>query len=120
VARTTQTVAQEAGERLTVGVFDLGDVVLLLAAVVRAPLLYLALPRWAAAGPLGLGVLGALLVVLEPVLGTGRGAQLAWPLALALPAADAAAALHPRAPAPAALAVNNAVLVLAVVGVTNL
>ena len=102
------------------GVFDLGDVALLLGAVVLAPLLYLALPRWAAAGLLGLGVLGALLVVLEPVLGAGRGARLAWPLALALLAADAAAALLPGAPAAAALAVNNAVLVLAVVGVTNL
>ena len=71
-------------------------------------------------------MLGALLVVLEPVLGAGRGARgrwgarLVWPLALALLAADAAAALLPGAPAPAALAVNNAVLVLAVVGVTNL
>ncbi len=86
-------------------------------------LLHLALPRWAAAGLLGLGLRGALLVVLEPVLGAGRGVwgqRLAWPLALALLAADAAAALLPGAPAAAALAVNNAVLVLAVVGVTNL
>jgi hypothetical protein len=112
--------------RPPVGVFDRGDVALLLGAVVLAPLLYLALPRWAAAGLLGLGVLGALLVVLEPVLGAGRGARdrwgarLVWPLALALLAADAVAALHPGVPAPAALVVNNAVLVLAVVGVTNL
>jgi hypothetical protein len=111
--------------RPPVGVFDLGDVALLLCAVVVAPLLYLALPRGAAAALLGLGVLGALLVVLEPALGAGRGARgrrgarLAWPLALALLAADAAAALRPGAPA-AALAVNNAVLVLAVVGVANL
>jgi hypothetical protein len=108
--------------RPPVGVFDLGDVALLLGAVVLAPLLYLALPRWAAAALLGLGVLGALLAVLEPVLGAGhgpRGARLAWPLALILLAADAAAALLPGATA-AALAVNNAVLVLAVVGVANL
>ena len=64
--------------RPPVGVFDLGDVALLLGAVVLAPLLYLALPRWAAAGLLGLGVLGALLVVLEPVLGAGRGARGRW------------------------------------------
>jgi hypothetical protein len=100
-------------------------VALLLGAVVLAPLLYLALPRWAAAGLLGLGVLGALLVVLEPVLGAGpgpRGARLvrlAGPGALALLAADVAAALVPGAPA-VGLAVNNAVLVLAVVGVANL
>jgi hypothetical protein len=112
--------------RPPVGVFDLGDVALLLCAVVLAPLLYLALPRWAAAVLLGLGVLGALLVVLEPVLGGGRGARgrwaarLVWPLALALLAADVAAALHPGAPPTVSLAVNNAVLVLAVVGVTNL
>ncbi len=112
--------------RPPVGVFDLGDVALLLGAVALAPLLYLALPRWAAAGLLGLSVLGALLAVLEPVLGAGRGARrawgvrLVWPLALALLASDAAAALHPDAPAGAALVVNNAVLVLAVVGVTNL
>ena len=106
--------------RPPVGVFDRGDVALLLGAVVLAPLLYLALPRWAAAGLLGLGVLGALLVVLEPVLGARgrRGARLAWPAALALLAADVVAARSPGAPA--ALAVNNAVLVLAVVGVTNL
>jgi hypothetical protein len=109
--------------RPPVGVFDLGDVALLLAAVVLAPLLYLALPRWAAAGLLGLGVLGALLVVLEPVLGAARPAwatRLAWPVALAFLGTDVAAALHPAAPATAALAVNNVVLVLAVVGVTNL
>jgi hypothetical protein len=109
--------------RPPVGVFDRGDAVLLLGAVVLAPLLYLALPRWAAAGLLGLSVLGALLVVLEPVLGADRaswGARLVWPLALALLAAAGAAALHPGVPAAAALAVNNAVLLLAVVGVTNL
>jgi hypothetical protein len=109
--------------RPPIGVFDLGDVAVLLAAVVLVPLLYLALPRWAAAGLLGLGVLGALLVVLEPVLGAARpawAARLAWPVALALLGADVAAALHPAAPATAALAVNNAVLVLAVVGVANL
>ena len=108
--------------RPPVGVFDLGDVALLLGAVVLAPLLYLVLPRWAAAGLLGLGVLGALLAVLEPVLGAARapwGARLAWPAALAVLAADVAAALRPGAPA-AAPAVNNAVLVLAVVGVANL
>jgi hypothetical protein len=63
-------------------------------------------------------MLGALLVVLEPVL----GARATWPAALTLLVADSAAAWRAGTGAgdTVFLLVNNAVLVLAVIGVANL
>jgi hypothetical protein len=103
--------------RPPIGVFDLGDVLVLLGAVVLLPLLYLALPAWAVAGLLALGALGALSLALEPVLRprAARG------LLVVVAAVGEAAALVLAGPTSAgSFAVNNAVLVVGAVGVANL
>lgn len=100
--------------RPPIGVFNLADVAVMITGIVLVPLLYLALPNWIVAGLLAVGSISALLVVWEPVL------RRPW--------ANRAAALLPVGIAvllaghhdPLAYAANNLVLVLIVIGLSNL
>jgi hypothetical protein len=103
--------------RPPIGVFNLTDVLFMLGGIVLIPLLYLALPNWSVAGLLALGALSALYFALEPIL---RSRFTRWLLVI-LAAAGEAAALGRFGPtSTGAFVVNNAVLVVGVVGVANL
>ena len=103
--------------RPPIGVVDLGDVAFMIGGIVLVPYLYLALPAWLVGGVLALGTLGILHLTGEPVL---RVRWLVWPVALGLAAADVALALRAGTTSAAYLAVNDLVLLLTIVGVTNL
>src|SRR5438270_12671214 len=76
--------------RPPIGVFNLGDVGLIIGAIVLIPYLYLAVPPWLEATLLGLGLLTILQVAFEPVL-PGRWTAMAVTLVLLV--ADVGAAL---------------------------
>ena len=99
------------------GVVSLTDVAIMLTFIVLVPYLYLMLPLLAVAGLLGVGVLGAVYLALQPVL---RGRWVAALLCLGLLGADVALAVGQGVTGAAFLLVNNAILVLVVVGATNL
>jgi hypothetical protein len=103
--------------RPPVGVFNLGDIAVMIAAVILVPFLYLLLPLWLVAGILALGSLSLLYFTWEPVL---RSTWAVWLVTILLAGADLAAALAPGADPAWFFAANNAVIVLTVVGVTNL
>ena len=103
--------------RPPIGVIDLGDVAFMVGGIILVPYLYLWLPFWLVLALLVLGTLGILLLVLEPVV-THRPGR--WALALGLTAADVALALTAGVGSNAYFAVNNLVLLLTVLGVTNL
>src|SRR5207302_4195212 len=95
------------------GVVSLTDVAIMLTFIVLVPYLYLMLPLWAVAGLLGVGVLGAVYLALRPLL---RGRWVAAPLCLGLVGTDVALAVGQGVTGAAFLLVNNAILVLVVVG----
>ncbi len=103
--------------RPPIGVIDLGDIAFMVGGIILVPYLYLWLPFWLVLALLVLGTLGILLLVLEPVV-TYRPGR--WALALCLIAADVALALTAGVGSNAYFAVNNLVLLLTVLGVTNL
>jgi hypothetical protein len=103
-------------QRPPIGVFNLWDVTFMLGSIVLIPYLYLILPRWLAAGVLGLGALGILYFMLEAVLLARR---LIWPLVIIVLAADVGAALWLDSQSIAFFAINNMVQILVVIGVTN-
>jgi hypothetical protein len=103
--------------RAPLGVMTLGDVGFLVAGIVLIPYLYLGLPAWLVGAILVLGTFGILQVLFEPVLPL-RG--LSWLLALVLVAADIGLALRAGTTSRGYLALNDLVLILVVVGVTNL
>jgi hypothetical protein len=103
--------------RPPIGVMSLGDVVVLMSGIILIPYLYLALPGWLVGAILGLSTLGILQLLLEPVL-PGRWSS--WLVAAALMIADVGLALRAGVTSPGYLALNDMVLILAVVGVTNL
>lgn len=103
--------------RPPIGVFNRGDTLIVIGAVILLPAVYLALPGWLTAALLGLGTLSVLYAVWEPVL---RARWAIWLLSLALLVADAGAALVRGTTSAPYLLVNDVVLVVAVVGVANL
>lgn len=103
--------------RPPIGVLNFGDVVFMVGAIIVVPLLYLALPLWLVAALLGVSALSAVYFTLEPVL---RARAAIWLAALGLVAADVATAATFGATGTPFFAVNNVVLVLTAVGVTNL
>src|SRR5215212_915560 len=105
--------------RPPLGVMHLGDVAFMLGAIVLIPYLYLALPGWLVAALFAVGSLGLLQLVLEPMVPLPRRRWLPWVLAVALVAADILLARQARPAGVAYLAVNNVVLILTVVAVTN-
>jgi hypothetical protein len=99
------------------GVVNLADVAIMLAFIVVVPYLFLTLPLWAVALVFGVAVLSALYSTLVPMLRWRGATTLA---SLGLVGADVALAFRLGVTAPAFLAVNDTVLVLVVVGATNL
>jgi hypothetical protein len=99
------------------GVIRLTDVAIMLTFIVLVPYLYLTLPLWAVSGLLGVGVLSAAYLTLQPLL---RGRWAAALLCLGLVGADVALAVGQGVTGTAFLLVNNAILVLVVVGAANL
>jgi hypothetical protein len=103
--------------RPPLGVMTLGDVVVLIAGIVVIPYVYLFLPGWLVGGILALGTLGIVQLLLEPLL---PRPWLSWLLALLLVAADILFAWRTGPESLGYFVVNNLVIVLVVVGVTNL
>jgi hypothetical protein len=104
--------------RPSIGVLNLGDVAFMIGVIILFPYLYLALPLWLVAAIFALAMLSILQLLGEPVLRRARWAN--WVFALSLAGADVWTNLHLGATSTTFLLVNNAVLVLAVVGVTSL
>jgi hypothetical protein len=103
--------------RPPIGVFNLWDITVMMVGIVLVPYLYLLLPIWLVAGLLALGMLSVLYVVWEPVL---RARWAIWLVALALVGLDIGAALWLGPASRTFCAINNVVLVIAIVGITNL
>jgi hypothetical protein len=103
--------------RPPIGVFNLADVLIMLGGIVLIPLLYLALPSWLVAGLLALGALSALYFALEPIL---RSRALLWPPVILAVAGEWAALARFGPTSTGYFLVNNAVLIVGVVGVANL
>ena len=103
--------------RPPIGVFNLRDVAILLAAIVLVPYVYLHLPLGLVAGLLALTTASIIYFTLEPVL---RRRRLAPAIALCAAGADVALAVTTGAMSNAFLAVNDALMVIVVVGVANL
>jgi hypothetical protein len=104
-------------QRPPIGVFSLGDVAVMIAAIILLPYLYLAFPLWLVAGIFALGVLSILYFVAEPVF---QARWAVWLVVLLLLGADIWTQFEFAAMSTPFLAVNNVVLILAVVGTTNL
>ena len=103
--------------RPPIGVFNLGDVAIMIGAIILVPFLYLLVPTWILASLLALASISLLYFTWEPVL---RSAWAIWLVTILLAGADLVTALVPVIPAIWFFAVNNIVLVISVVGVTNL
>lgn len=102
--------------RPPVGVVNARDVWILLAGIVAIPYLYLALPLAVVATLLAIATIGILLFTFEPV--ARLGVRLV--LAIGATATDIALALTLGTQSNTFLAVNNAVLAIAVIGIANL
>jgi hypothetical protein len=105
--------------RPPLGVMHLGDVAFMLGAIVLIPSLYLALPGWLVTALFAVGSLGLLQLLLEPMVSLPWRRWLPWVVAAALVAADILLARQVGTESLPYLAVNNVVLILTVVAVTN-
>jgi hypothetical protein len=103
--------------RPPLGVLNLRDVGLMVGAIVVVPHLYLALPLWLAGGLLAASFLSVFHVMGEPVL---RPRWALWPAVLLLLASDVGTAHLFGARSALFSAVNDGVLMIAVVGMSNL
>lgn len=99
------------------GVINLRDATIGLVALVVLPFLYLALPLWLVAGMVGLGALAAVYYALEPML---SARWTVWAASLALIGADIALGLAAGSTSTPFLVVNNVVMVLVVLGASNI
>ncbi len=103
--------------RPPIGVFNLWDIAIMIGGIVLVPYLYLALPLWPVAGLLAVGVLSALYFLLEPVL---RSRAAVWCATMILAVADFGTAHIFGATSALFFVVNNVVLILVIVAITNL
>ncbi len=103
--------------RPPIGVFNLKDIALMILFIILVPFLYLVLPLWLVAALLLLTALGILYFTWEPLL---RARWAIWLAVLTLLVVDSAAAFLLGTRQNVFFAVNNTVLLLIVVGVTNL
>ena len=103
--------------RPPIGVLNLKDVAIMLGAIVLVPYLYLALPVWLVTGLLVSAILSVLYFTWEPIL---RARWAIWLAVLLLVGVDIGAALWSGTTATPFIAVNNLVLTVAIVGITNL
>lgn len=103
--------------RPPLGVVNLWDVAVLLGGIAGVPYLYLALPAWGAVALFGAALLSILSCLGEPVLRT-RAAN--WTVVPALLGADIGAVHIAGTTSPLFWIVNDAILLLAVAGISNL
>jgi hypothetical protein len=103
--------------RPPIGVFNIWDVMVMMGGIILVPYLYLLLPIWPVASLLVLAILSVLSIVSEPIL---RTRWAVWLFALGLTALDIAFVLLFGPATRLFFAVNNVVLVLAIVGISNL
>jgi hypothetical protein len=103
--------------RPPIGVLNLGDVAVILAAILLTPYLYLALPAWLVTVLLGVGLGNLLYLVWEPILSRPL---LVWCATVAPLGADLAVAWHWGGRSIPFFVVNNFLLLVAVVGIANL
>jgi hypothetical protein len=103
--------------RPPIGVFNLWDIAIMIGGIVLVPYLYLILPIWLVASLLALVILSVLYFVWEPIL---KARWAIWLVTLALVATDVGTALLLGTATTPFFAVNNIVLILAIVGITNL
>ncbi|HEY3231365.1 MAG TPA: hypothetical protein VGJ87_19210 [Roseiflexaceae bacterium] len=103
--------------RPPIGVFNLWDIAIMIGGIILVPYLYLILPIWLVAGLLALAILSVLYVVWEPIL---QARWAIWFVTLALVATDVGTALLLGTATTPFFAVNNIVLILAIVSITNL
>ena len=106
-----------AMHRVPIGVFNLTDIAIMIGMVILVPFLYLWLPIWVVAGLLALASLSILYFTWESVL---RSAWAVWLVTILFIGADLITALRPDIEPTWFFTVNNIVIVLTVVGVTNL
>src|SRR6266852_9933408 len=103
--------------RPPLGVFNLADVTYMIVGIILVPFFYLALPRWLVSGLLVVGTLSVVYCMWEPVLRTRLAI---WLASLLLVGADIWAALQVGNTPNTFFALNNLVLIIMVVGLTNL
>ena len=103
--------------RPPIGVVNLADVAVMIGAIVLIPYLYLSLPLWLMVGLLALGLFSIAYNAWEPVL---RRRWAVWSVAALLVGADLVAAFSGGTASAPFFAVNNLVLLVAIVGVANL
>jgi hypothetical protein len=103
--------------RPPVGVFNLGDIAILIGSVILIPFLYLLLPVWVVAGLLAVGSLSILYFTWEPVF---RAPSAVWLVTFLLAGADLLAALAPGIDRAWFFPANNFVIILVAAGVANL
>lgn len=103
--------------RPPIGVTNIRDIAIMIVAIVTLPFLYLVLPTWVVAAFLLLSAFSVLYFTFQPTLPV-RWAS--WLLALTLLLLDGVAVYVFGAGQNAFFAINNLVLILLVVGITNL
>ena len=103
--------------RPPIGVFNLWDIAIMIGGIILVPYLYLILPIWLVASLLALGIVSVLYFVWEPVL---RARWAIWLVTLVLLAADIGVVVWYGPATGLFFAVNNIVLAMAIVGITNL
>ena len=103
--------------RPPLGVINRSDVLILMAAIVLVPYIYLALPRWFVGALLGVLTIGILFATFEPLPMPRWGI---WLAVLAVVMAELVCTVQFGPTSAAFAVVNNAVLTVAAVGVANL
>jgi hypothetical protein len=103
--------------RPPIGVINLYDIVILMGGIVAVPYLYLWVPPWLVVGLLALGSLSLLSLLWEPVL---RPTWTVWAVTIGLIAGDLAVGYGWSTDHLVYLLINNLVMVLTVVAITNL
>jgi hypothetical protein len=103
--------------RPPIGVIDLTDVGVMMVSIVVLPYLYLVAPSWLIAGLLGLGALGLVQITLEPLV---QPPWAGWLVTFALVVADGGSAWLLGTASVAHQVINNIVMLIIVVGITNL
>lgn len=103
--------------RPPIGVMNLADVAIMVGGIVLVPYLYLLLPSVLVTALLGASIVGILYFVCEPVL---RARAAVWIVVVVLAACDLGAWLAFGAGSGPFLAVNDVLVVVAVIGVSNL
>jgi hypothetical protein len=106
-----------AVSRPPIGVFNLKDIMLMVLFIILVPFLYLLLPLWVAAGLLVVTALSILYFTWEPVL---RARWAIWLTVLTLLGVDVGTAWLFQTRNDRFLLVNNLVLIMLIVGISNL